>query len=421
MLVIQIYRIVLALLVFVTCADATTRTGLDVLAAESVSQLAGKKVGLIVNQTSRTNAGVFSPDLFIDKARRSGHGLPIELVALFTPEHGLSGARKAGVRSDSAEMYRGILRVYSLYGSTRKPTKKMLRGIDVLVFDMQDIGVRPYTFLSTMILAMEAAAENKIEFVVLDRPNPLGGDRIEGNVLDTALRSFVGQVPVPYIHGMTLGELAKMAKGERWFNGASKLKLTVVPMTGWSRKMTWPDTKLNWVAPSPNIPTYESAVGCAMFGALGELGVLSVGIGSDAPFLRLGSHLVKGDELLADATGALDNALAVTRDDFTVPYADSTKTYYGVSIVLPSDLRAVGRLYSPQFDLVRRLLENNAFAKAYDAVAFSSKRMFEKVTGTKQILEAFEGDRSTVDAILASWRRDESNFRDRRKKYLIYQ
>src|SRR5207253_1630447 len=160
-------------------------------------------------------------------------------------------------------------------------------------FDIQDIGVRPYTYLSTMIYAMEAAAENGIEFIVLDRPNPLSGQRIEGNILDTAFRSFVGVAPIPYLHGMTVGELAKMAKGEKWFHHAEKLHLSVIKMTGWKRAMYWNETGLKWIAPSPNIPTFENAIGCAMFGAIGELGILSIGIGSDLPFLRLGSKLVQ--------------------------------------------------------------------------------------------------------------------------------
>ncbi|MBS1904831.1 MAG: DUF1343 domain-containing protein [Bacteroidetes bacterium] len=419
MLVKQIYAILVALFVSATCVDASTRTGLDVFSSNKFAQLKGKKVALVVNQTSLSDSGAFSGDLLLDEAARTRRASPLRLVAIFTPEHGLNGARKAGATSDSAETYRGVP-VYSLYGSTRKPTLKMLRGIDVLVFDMQDIGVRPYTFLSTMILAMEAAAENNIEFVVLDRPNPLGGERVEGNVLDTSLRSFVGQIPIPYIHGMTLGELAKMAVGEGWFKSAAKLKLTVVPMQGWSRRMTWPETKLKWVAPSPNIPTWRSAVGCAIFGAIGELGTLSVGIGTDAPFLRLGSHLVKGDALLSAAKATLPKELTLTRKDFTLPFGDSEKSYNGVAVVLPDDIARIGRLYGPALSLFATLLSDTAFAKAYSAVVFSSKRMFEKVTGTHDVLKCYNSDTAALAKVMASWKRDEAAFRTRRQKYLIY-
>ncbi len=392
-------------------AIGLTKTGLDLLASSEHSILSSKPVGLICNQTSRTNDGEFGPDVFLDN--------PLELVALFSPEHGFSGVRKAGATSDTATSYRGIP-VYSLYGSTRKPTKKMLRGIDVLVFDIQDIGVRPYTYLSTMILAMEAAAENKIEFVVLDRPNPIGGDRIEGNILDTTLRSFVGQVPIPYIHGMTLGEIAKMAVGERWFKSATKLKLTVIAMSDWKRTMTWRETGLDWTAPSPNIPTFESAVGAAMFGAIGELGVLSVGIGSDTPFLRLGSRLVPTEVLLDAAKRAISPELFINAEDFTVPYADSQKTYHGVAITLPKNIRTIKSLYQAQFKIFTALLKDTNFAKAYSAVVFSSKRMFEKVTGTTAILKAFQ-TATSPESVIALWKQDESRFRIQRKKYLLYQ
>lgn len=391
-------------------AIAFTKTGLDVLSTSKTSILTSKRIGLICNQTSRTNDGKFGPDVFLKNK--------LKLVALFSPEHGFAGIRKAGATSDTATSYHGIP-VYSLYGTTRKPTKKMLRGIDMLVFDIQDIGVRPYTYLSTMILAMEAAAEAKIEFVVLDRPNPLGGERIEGNILDTTLRSFVGQVAIPYIHGMTLGEIAKMAVGERWFKSAAKLKLTVIAMPDWKRTMTWRETGLEWTPPSPNIPTFESSVGAAMFGATGELGVLSVGVGSDTPFLRLGSRLVSSEMLLSATKQAISPELSVRAEDFTVPYADSQKTYHGVAITLPKDIRSIKSLYQAQFKIFSALLKDTNFAKAYSAVVFSSKRMFEKVTGTTALLKAFQ-TASTPDSVIALWKQDESRFRTLRKKYLLY-
>jgi len=202
----QVYKkyLFVLLLILPSIATGVTKPGLDAILEAKAPALSHKRIGLIINQTSRTSSGEYAPDGFLKLKN-------LTVVALFSPEHGIEGLRRAGVNSDSVEKYKGIP-VYSLYGSTRKPTAAMLRGIDVLIFDIQDIGVRAYTYLSTMILAMEAAAENKIEFIVLDRPNPLGGERIEGNILDTALKSFVGQVPIPYIHGMTLGELALMAK-----------------------------------------------------------------------------------------------------------------------------------------------------------------------------------------------------------------
>ncbi len=410
---------------FFTSASSQVRTGLDNLVSEKFVQLKGKKIGLICNQTSRTLNGEFAPKLFVKQKS-------FKLVSLFSPEHGLLGERKAGVPSDSAETFEGVP-VYSLYGSNRKPARSMLRGIDALVFDIQDIGVRPYTYLSTMIYAMEAAAENNVQFIVLDRPNPLSGERIEGNILDTSLRSFVGAIPVPYLHGMTLGELAKMAKGEKWFHGAEKLKLTIIRMTGWERSMYWNETGLKWTSPSPNIPTFENAVGCAMFGAIGELGILSVGIGSDKPFLRLGSKLVKPEMLEHVLASSLPHEISAKREDYTVPYGDSTKTFLGMEIELPKDMHKfkLEELYASQFVIMNQLLADTVFARSFKALPASTKKMFEKVTGSKHVFtilqmpkkndEGFVHWQDEASLFHIAWKDGPVTFRTMRKKYLLYQ
>jgi uncharacterized protein YbbC (DUF1343 family) len=406
-------------------AAAQVRTGLDNLIADHYSQLKGKKIGLICNQTSLTSKGEFSAKLF---ARQK----TFTLKALFSPEHGLSGTRKAGVKSDSAETFEGIP-VYSLYGGTTKPARSMLRGIDALVFDMQDIGVRPYTYLSTMIYAMEAAAEYQIEFIVLDRPNPLSGERIEGNILDTTLRSFLGVIPVPYLHGMTLGELAQMAKDKNWFVDARSLELTVIKMTGWERSMYWNETGLKWKAPSPNIPAFENAIGCAMFGALGELGIVSVGIGSDKPFLRLGSKLVKPEFLEQAVLSSLAKGISATREDYTVPYEDSTKTFYGMKIELPKDMKSIERIYGPEFVILQTLITDSVFSNSFTELILGKQKLFEKVTGIRNFTKAFTSDIeavidikgtkknvSLVEGFMFKWQKDTDRFRVMRKKYLLY-
>jgi uncharacterized protein YbbC (DUF1343 family) len=396
-------------LVFTSPSFSRTSTGLDVLYSKKFTALKGKRVGFICNQTSRTATGDFGADIILKSS--------VNVVAFFSPEHGFAGMRMAGVTSDSAESYSGVP-VYSLYGNTRKPTKQMLKGINTLVFDMQDIGVRAYTYLSTMIYAMEAAAENTIEFVVLDRPNPLGGERIEGGILDTAIRSFVGIIPITYIHGMTLGELAKMAKGERWIKNADKLKLTVIKMEGWTRGMTWDRTGLKWTAPSPNIPTYESAVGCAMFGALGELGIISVGVGSDKPFQRLGSRLVKADRMKTALQGYLPSDVFVEKEDFTAPFNDTIKSYNGIRIDLPP-ISPSGEILFAQFHFLSDLLRiDTTLAKSYAAVSMSSKRMFDKVVGGTGLRQAIENH--TLSEIAKERKRDADTFRMNRKKYLLY-
>lgn len=402
---------VLIILIFsVTTVFSRTTTALDGLYAKNFSELRGKRIGFICNQTSRTAMSDFGPDVLL---KSKG----ITVVAFFSPEHGFGGVRKAGIKSDTIENYQGKP-VHSLYGSTRKPTKEMLRGVNTLVFDIQDIGVRAYTYLSTMILAMEAASENNIEFIVLDRPNPLGGERIEGGILDTSLKSFVGIIPIPYIHGMTLGELAEMAKGERWFKGAQKLKLKVIKMESWKRAMTWDRTGLKWTPPSPNIPTYESAVGCAMFGALGELGLISVGIGSDEPFLRLGSRLAKAERMKMILQSYLPSDVFVELEDFTTPFGDTIKSYNGIRVDLPP-VSPSGEIFSAQFKFLFDLIAlDTNIAKAYGATSMASKRMFDKVVGSRLPRRLMEvGD---IEGIVEQWKTDCSAFRTKRQEYLLY-
>ncbi len=402
--------VVIVLVLSITPVHSRTTTALDGLYTKNFSELRGKRIGFICNQTSRTATNDFGPDV-LNKSKG------ITVVAFFSPEHGFGGVRKAGIKSDTIENYQGIP-VHSLYGSTRKPTKEMLRGVNTLVFDIQDIGVRAYTYLSTMILAMEAASENNLEFIVLDRPNPLGGERIEGGILDTSLKSFVGIIPIPYIHGMTLGELAEMAKGERWFKGAEKLKLKVIKMESWKRAMTWDRTGLKWTPPSPNIPTYESAVGCAMFGALGELGLISVGIGSDEPFLRLGSRLAKAERMKMILQSYLPSDVFVELEDFTTPFGDTIKSYNGIRVVLPPASPS-GEIFSAQFSFLADLIATDTnIAKAYAATITSSKRMFDKVVGSSQLRKNIEAGLS--GGLTQEWKTECSAFRTKRQKYLLY-
>jgi uncharacterized protein YbbC (DUF1343 family) len=394
-----------------TGPSASVTLGIENLIEQQWAPLKGKNVGLIVNQTSRTSRGEFGPELFAKQKE-------FRLVKLFSPEHGLQGRREAGVTSDTIESFLGVP-VFSLYGTHRKPTKKFLEGINALVFDIQDIGVRPYTYVSTMILSMEAAAENNIPFYVLDRPNPLSGDRIEGNIIQEDLRSFVGQVPVPYIHGMTLGEIAKMAQAKGWFASAGKLNLTVVPLKGWTRKMYWPQTGLPWTAPSPNIPRPESAVGCAMLGAIGELGILSIGIGTDQPFMRVGSSITPADSIYAAFMSGFKGVTAV-RDTFTATTtAEGTKTYKGITLSLPRDWSTIGELYPGQFVMLERLMKQKLIRNVFDQRPLNTVTMFHKVTGTRTLHDALKNNTS-VTKLFDAWRKDAQAFRESRAPYLLY-
>ena len=256
------------------------KVGAKVLIQEHLDELAGQNIGLVMNPTARVD-GVHMLDTLM------ALGLPVK--ALFAAEHGFRGSQGAGeIIQDGLDEATG-LPVFSLYGTTKKPTTQMLEEIDVLLFDMQDVGARFYTYNSTMKYVIEAAAEQGIEVWILDRPNPLGGNYVAGWVLEPEYNSFVGTYPIPIAHGLTLGELAQMALGEDWYETDAKVNLRVIPMSGWQREMKWNDTQLEWVPPSPNLPTFEHAyayIGTCFF----EGTTLSEGRGTEHPFLMMGGE-----------------------------------------------------------------------------------------------------------------------------------
>src|SRR5687768_3845195 len=263
--------------------------GLEVLLRDSAHLVRGKRVGFLTNQTAVTSTGTSGIDLL--------HASPdVRLVALYGPEHGLRGGVEGGVKIESGVDQKTGVPVHSLYGSTQRPTPEMLRGVEVLLFDMQDIGARPYTFVWTMVMAMEAAAAQRIPFVVLDRPNPITG-RMEGPLMEMEMRNvaqaITGYFPVPLRHGMTVGEVARYVNGE-YRIGA---QLTVIPAAGW-RGNTWFDqTGLPWINPSPNIRSLEAALNYSGM-VLSEATNLTVGRGTDAPFSYLGAPWLDPGALL---------------------------------------------------------------------------------------------------------------------------
>lgn len=256
--------------------------------AEGFSEFSGKRIGLIASRAS-----VLDGRSVIDLLAEADD---VNLVAIFTPEHGLRADGGAGeLIDDEIDPVTG-LPVFSLYGATRQPTPEMLADIDVLLFDLQDVGARYYTYTATMGLAMQAAADAGVPFVVLDRPNPLGGQMIDGGVRTDDQASFVSQYPVPSLHGLTTGELALAIKGEAWLDGLGQLDLRVMELTRWSRALRWPDTDLAWLPPSPGLPTVDAAL---VYPAtvLFETAALSYGRGTDYPFQQIGAPWLDGDAL----------------------------------------------------------------------------------------------------------------------------
>jgi uncharacterized protein YbbC (DUF1343 family) len=387
----------IVLLASIGAVDAAVDLGVDVLAHSNYALLRGKRVGLITNQTGVDSDGT--------KTRVLLHK-HCNLVALYTPEHGLDGTEKAGRYVKSRRDKLTGLTAYSLYGPTRKPTPSMLRDVDVLVFDIQDIGCRSYTYISTMGKCMEAAAENNIDFVVLDRPNPLGGLRMEGPSVEPRWISFVSAFPVPYVHGMTAGELAKMANARGWIHG--QCNLTVVPMRGWSRTFTWRDTGLRWFRTSPNIPNGTSAFYYVATGLVGELSGPETGIGGYAPFEVISASWLKA-ESFTRYLRSLDMP-GVAFQEFRRGRQQGSSL--SISPNAPANLTALGIYMLAE-------LNQSSGSNLFHRTSRSRLDIFFKCYGSSSIRSQLE--RGTSPArIVASWQSNVANFRRARAPYLLY-
>ena len=384
-------------------------TGIEVLKGSGFRILQGKRVGLITNPTGVDNNLRSTIDIL--------HEAPgVELVALYGPEHGVRGDVHAGDKIDSFTDPNTGVPVYSLYGATRKPTPEMLEGVDLLVYDIQDIGCRSYTYISTMHLAMQAAAENDIEFVVLDRPNPLGGLKVEGNLVEEEFISFVSQLKIPYVYGLTCGELAEMINGERMI--PKPCKLTVVKMKKWRRKMHFGDTGLPWVPTSPHIPFAHSAWFYPVSGILGELGYMSIGVGYTLPFEMFAAEWINAEEF----AGAL-NAKRIPGVSFRPmhlkPYysVGQGKSLQGVQIYLTDFNKA--RLSDIQFHVMEVAATLYPGHKIFDHAPENRFDMFDKVSGSNFIRLEFSKNHR-YDDIKSYWTKDEEAFRKLSKKYYLY-
>ena len=389
---------------------AEVKLGNEVLAGGGFNALQGKRIGLITNPSGVNRNLESTVDVL-----RAAPG--VNLVALFGPEHGIYGDEPAGDKVESRTDARTGLSVHSLYGATHKPTPAMLKGIDAVVYDLQDTGCRSYTYISTMGVAMEACGQAGIEFIVLDRPNPLGGQRVEGPMVKEKFRSFVSRWNVPYVYGMTCGELAQMINGEHWITNVSRL--TVVPMKGWKRSMVWRDTGLPWVPTSPHVPHGESPLFQVATGMLGEIGGVSTGIGYTLPFQciaapDLDSHkmaeLLNGYKL----PGVRFNAM--TYKPYYFAYKD--QVVGGVQLYFTEPSRAP--LTALNFYAIEALKKAGGRDLFADAVRTNkSFSMFDKVNGTDATRKALQAGTPAVD-IVTSWRPGEEAFRKLRRKYLLY-
>jgi uncharacterized protein YbbC (DUF1343 family) len=381
-----------------TRAQATehTKTGIDILEEENFAPLRGKRVGLITNQTGIDSQGRRTIDVF-------AHADGVKLVALFSPEHGIAGQldEKVGNTTDAATG----LQIFSLYGDARRPTDQMLQGLDALVFDIQGAGVRFYTFITTMGYCMEAAAKRKIPFFVLDRPDPLGGEKIQGPMLDPSRISFVGYFRLPVVYAMTLGELARMFAAENKMG----LELHVISMKNWRRSQTFDQTGLKWIPPSPNLRTLNEAYLYPGIEILQPAGV-SVGRGTSAPFEQLGAPWIHSDALLKSLTPRQIPGVTFAATSFT----PSDGLYKGEGCA-GVKLTVTDR---DTFDSVRTGLEiADALHRLYPE-RFQATKLMDLLASQATVDDVIQYE--TPANIIASWASDLAQFRALRARYLIY-
>ncbi|MCE2503556.1 MAG: DUF1343 domain-containing protein [Chlorobi bacterium] len=390
--------------------SAQVLPGIDVLVENDFVEVKGKRVGLVLNQTAvRRDARHMTLDAFLATDKCT-------LTAVFAPEHGIDGGVLAGESVDT-EVREG-LPIYSLYGKTRKPTRAMLKNVDVMIYDIQDIGVRSYTYISTLLKVMEGCAEHDVPLIVLDRPNPIGGDVVDGNVLDMSFKSFVGPAPIPYVHGLTVGELATMANGEGWLPGKAACDLKVIRLKGWRRSMPWRETGLLWIPTSPHVPKPESAFAIAATGAIGELAIINIGVGYTTPFELIGAPWMDGRDF-AESMNELDVQGIYFRPTSYKPFyaMSSGKMCGGVQVLRVGEQCAP---FTATIALLTTLRDKYHEQNLLSKVRGDRWKMFDKVCGTDQIrIKLLNGD--SLERIVEWWEDDLKEYITMREGYLLYE
>ena len=394
-------------------SEPSVKFGLDVLMKSKLDLLKGKRVGVITNQTGVDSKGTHIIDLLYEAPE-------VELVAVFAPEHGIRGDVEGGDQIDNQKDTKTGVPILSIYGQTRKPIPEMLQDIDVLIFDIQDVGTRFYTYISTMSLCMEAAAENNIEFVVLDRPNPISGTIVEGPVLEEKYKSFVGIHPIALRHGMTVGELARMFNEEGWLTDGVKAKLTVIKIKNWKRENWYGDLGLKWIKPSPNMPSPTTALLYPGMGLLESCNI-SEGRGTNKPFENIGAPWL---------------------DQVTITKILNEAKILGIKIdttsYIPVDMP--GAAMNPKFEgqrcngLLLTITEPQRFPSVEfgihlicaikaihpDKFAWKSPQSPLRMFGNDETPQAIDQGKSPEE-IFGSWHSKVEPFKKTRDKYLLYE
>lgn len=391
--------------------SATVKVGIDTLfQGERAKLLNGKSVGIITNHTAVNKEMRPTVDVLLKNAKKYHY----QVKALFAPEHGLFGAAYAN-EEIAHEVHQIGIPIYSLHGKTDRPTSQMLKNIDLLIYDIQDIGARSYTYSSTLFFAMEEAAKRGIEVMVLDRPNPINGITIDGPMLEEGLRSKVGYINVPYCHGMTIGELA------HYFNGEYRVgcKLTVVPMKGWKREMSFVETGLPWIPTSPQVPEASTAFFYPTTGIIGELSLVNIGIGYTLPFKLIGAPWINADDLTKHLNGQKFPGVHFEPFHYRPFYGKfAQENCHGALIVItnPKTFKPVATQY-----LIIGILKSLYPEKLQEALdtTRSKQEMFHKVNGTKKIYQIIANQPYIVWPLREFQEKERKLFRKKRNRYLI--
>lgn len=388
------------------------KLGIDVLMERHLNLIQGKHVGLITNQTGRDSNGNHAIDLIFQAP-------DVKLIALFGPEHGIRGDVEGGYQIDNQKDAKTGVPIFSIYGGTNKPTPEMLAGIETLIFDIQDVGTRFYTYISTMSLCMEAAAENNIEFIVLDRPNPITGTLVEGPVLEKEFQSFVGIHPIPLRHGMTIGELARLFNEEGWLANGVRANLTVIPMEHWERDSWYNELGLKWIKPSPNMISPTTAVLYPGIGLLESCNV-SEGRGTSRPFENIGAPWLDHVAVLKQLIDVPMPGIKIDTTSFLpidIPGAVMNPKYegqrcHGFMFTVTDPHRFSSVAFGVHLMCAIRKLHPDKFTWNSQ---LSPRRMF----GDDETPLAIDAGKSAQE-IIQSWQPKLDAFETIRKKYLIY-
>lgn len=398
--------------VTVACAGAMRQTpsvpaaagvapGIEVLLSDSIHLIQGRRVGLITNHSGRDRHGTSTIDLLY-------HAPGVRLTALFGPEHGLRGVVQAGESVSSTSDSATGVPIYSLYGQTNVPTAEMMRDVDVLVYDIQDVGARVYTYEWTMALSAEAAGRAGKKFIVLDRPDPIRGDRVDGNILEPRFRSFVGQYPVALRYGMTPGELLRYLVG----TGQVHADVSVVPMRGWRRSMWWDETGIPWVNPSPNLRSLDASLlypGTVFFEGTNA----TEGRGTDKPFQLIGAEWLTDAGVIVREMNAL--GLPGVRFDSTSRTIEHGEFKFTGKTIPMIEVTVIDRNRVRPVDLGVRLLRA---IYVHHRGEWQWRPSIDRLAGTDELRAAVE--QGTIDALLAKWDREAQQFQAESRRYWLY-